>query len=130
VLLYEPLRSPRPPIATGAADCLLTSSVPPYKYSPATPQLKLLLSSFCAPRPKRHTVLLGRRGEDLLGSPDPSSASDLNASVQAVQDMRIVPIDVVAVIQLVLAAGLPMLAVVTTQIPLGELVKWLVGTIL
>lgn len=65
-----------------------------------------------------------------MGSPDPSSASDLNASVEAVQGMRVVPVDIVAVIQLVVAAGVPMLAVVATQIPLGDLVKWLVGTIL
>jgi hypothetical protein len=71
-----------------------------------------------------------RSGQDLMGSPDPSSASDLNASVQAVRDMRVVPVDAVAVIQLVVAAGIPMLAVVATQIPLEDLVKWLVGTIL
>jgi hypothetical protein len=71
-----------------------------------------------------------RSGEDLMGSPDPSSASDLNASVQAVQDMRVVPVDWVAVVQLMTAAGIPMLAVVSTQIPLGDLVRWLVGTIL
>lgn len=44
--------------------------------------------------------------------------------------MRFVPVDWVAVIQLVVAAGVPMLAVVTTQIPLGDLAKWFVGTIL
>lgn len=71
-----------------------------------------------------------RTGEELMGSPNPSSASDLNASVQAVQAMRFVPVDWVAVIQLVVAAGVPMLAVVTTQIPLGDLAKWFVGTIL
>ena len=71
-----------------------------------------------------------RSGEELIGSADPSSTSDLNASVQAVQDMRIVPVDWVAVIQLVVSAGVPMLAVVSTQIPLGDLAKWLVETIL
>lgn len=33
-------------------------------------------------------------------------------------------------IQLVVAAGIPMLAVFPTQIPLRNLLKWLVGTIL
>jgi hypothetical protein len=69
-------------------------------------------------------------GEDLMGTTDPSSASDLNAAVEAVQDMRFVPIDRAAVMQLVLAAGIPMLAVVATLIPLAELLKLIAGTIL
>jgi hypothetical protein len=44
--------------------------------------------------------------------------------------MRVVPVDWVAVIQLMTAAGIPMLAVVSTQIPLEDLARWLVGTIL
>ena len=71
-----------------------------------------------------------RSGADLMGSSDPSSASDLNASVQAVREMRVFPVDGPAVLQLVVAAGVPMLAVVATQIPLADLVKWIVGTIL
>lgn len=78
-----------------------------------------------------HRKWLGeaRDGEDLMGSPDPSSASDLNAAVQAAQDMRFAPVDLTAVLQLVVAAGLPMLGVVATQIPLAELGKWLLGAI-
>ena len=72
----------------------------------------------------------GRSGEDMMGSPDASSASDLNASVQAVRELRIVPVDGAAVIQLALAAGIPLLAVVATQMPLVDLAKWIVGTIL
>lgn len=71
-----------------------------------------------------------RSGEDLMGAPETSSAADLNASVEVAQAMRVVPIDLIAVIQLVVAAGIPMLAVVATQIPLGDLAKWLVGTLL
>ena len=71
-----------------------------------------------------------RSGADLMGSADPSSASDLNASVQAVREMRVFPIDGAAVVQLVAAAGVPLLAVVATQIPLVDLAKWIVGTIL
>ncbi len=70
------------------------------------------------------------RGEDLLGGPDASSVADLNSSVQAVRELRIVPVDGPAVLLLVIAAGVPMLAVVITQIPLADLVKWIVGTIL
>jgi hypothetical protein len=68
--------------------------------------------------------------EALVGSGDASSASDLNASVQAVCEMRLVPVDRAAGAQLVVAAGVPMLAVVATQIPLLELARWLLGTIL
>lgn len=44
--------------------------------------------------------------------------------------MRLVPVDRAAVAQLVVAAGVPMLAVVAAQIPLRELARWLLGTIL
>ena len=71
-----------------------------------------------------------RSGEDLMGSPDPSSVSDLNASVQAVRQLRVVPIDGAAVVQLVVAAGIPLLAVVATRVPLADLAKWIIGTIL
>jgi hypothetical protein len=71
-----------------------------------------------------------RSGEDLMGSPDSSSASDLNAIVQVVRELRVVPIDGAAVVQLVVAAGVPLLAVVATQMPLVDLAKWIVGTIL
>jgi hypothetical protein len=41
-----------------------------------------------------------------------------------------VPVDRAAVMQLIVAAGIPMLAVVATPIPLAELVQWIVGKIL
>jgi hypothetical protein len=65
-----------------------------------------------------------------MGSPDPSSASDLNATVQVVPELRTFPMDRAAVMQLIIAAGIPMLAVVATQIPLAELMQWVVGKIL
>jgi len=71
-----------------------------------------------------------RSGENLMGSPDPSSATDLNAALQAVREIRLAPIDALAVLQTVVAAGIPMLAVVATQMPLGDLFVWLVGAIL
>lgn len=71
-----------------------------------------------------------RSGEELMGSSDPSSASDLNQSVQAVQEIRVFPVNLFAVVQIVLAAGTPMLLVITHQIPFFDLVKWVVGTIL
>lgn len=70
-----------------------------------------------------------KRGEDLLGSADPSSAADLNAIVELVQQLRFIPVDFPAVLQLVLAAGFPLLAVVMTQIPFADLINWIVGSI-
>jgi hypothetical protein len=71
-----------------------------------------------------------RNGEELMGSPDPSSASDLNATVAAVQELRFFPVDGMAMIQLVVAAGVPLLAVVATQVPVGDMLQWIVGKIL
>ncbi|MEA3275316.1 MAG: hypothetical protein U9Q81_08540 [Pseudomonadota bacterium] len=71
----------------------------------------------------------GRSGEELLGSADPSSASDLNATFEAIQRLRFVPVDFPAVLQLLIAAGAPLLVVVATQIPFGDLIKWIFGTI-
>jgi hypothetical protein len=65
-----------------------------------------------------------------MGSADPSSASDLNASVQAVHEIRFAPIDRPAVFLLVAAAGVPMLAYVAKQLSLAELVKWIIASIL
>jgi hypothetical protein len=70
-----------------------------------------------------------RSGEQLLGDPDISSASDLNASVGAIEAMRILPVDRDAVLGLLAAAGVPMLAVAATQVPLMDLVKWIAGAI-
>jgi hypothetical protein len=68
-------------------------------------------------------------GEELLGSNDPSSAADLNAIVETVQRLRFVPLDLTSTLQLLLAAGLPLVAVVLTQVPFASLVKWIVNTI-
>jgi len=64
-----------------------------------------------------------------MGSPDPSSASDINATVSAVLDLRFFPWTGVAVLQLVIAAGVPLLAVVATQIPVGDIFQWILGRI-
>ena len=62
-------------------------------------------------------------GAEIMGSVDPSSASDLNASVQAVLDMRTIPVDRRAVAQLVVSAGVPLLPVLATLVPLRDLIK-------
>jgi hypothetical protein len=68
--------------------------------------------------------------EEQAGSVDFSSVADLNAIAEAVRQMRVVPIDLMVVLQVVVAAGAPLLTVVTTQIPLAQLVKWVVSTVL
>ena len=65
----------------------------------------------------------GRDGSELLASADPSSVSDLTASVAMIHEIRVVPIDRFALIQLIAAAGLPLMAVVLSQIPLSELAR-------
>lgn len=71
-----------------------------------------------------------RDGEELIGTTDPSSTSDLNASLETAFGMRVVPVDRIAVLQLVVSAGIPMLAVVARQVSLADLLKWIVGGIL
>lgn len=63
--------------------------------------------------------------EELLRSPDFSSATDLNACVEVVREIHIVPVDGTPMMQLLLSAGVPMLAVAATQVPLAELLKWI-----
>ena len=78
----------------------------------------------------RETWINGnRRSGQLLGSPDPSSAADLNDIVQTALGMRIVPLDLAAFLQILIAAVVPFIAVVVSLIPLAELLKWLVGAI-
>lgn len=77
----------------------------------------------------RKWILSDGDGEDIMGSPDPSSAADLNATVELVHRLRYVPVDFPALLQLLVAAGLPMLAVIATLVPLGDLLKWLFGTL-
>lgn len=78
----------------------------------------------------RRWIREGRSGEELVGSADPSSLSDLNAGLDALQHLRLVPVDRPAILALAVSAGTPLLAVVMTQVPLGDLLKWLVGSIL
>ncbi len=71
----------------------------------------------------RKWVASGEDGEALLGLEDSSSLADLGASVSLVNEMRVVPIDRFALFQLVGAAGIPLLAVVASRIPLSELAR-------
>ena len=73
----------------------------------------------------------GRKNtEELLGHEDPSSAADVNACVKSVLDMRVIPLDRDAVLQILVAAAVPFLAVLASQVPLSEIMKWILGAIL
>jgi hypothetical protein len=72
----------------------------------------------------------GMGGEEIMGSADPSSASDLNASVEIVYAMRSFPIDRAALLQLLVSAGIPMLVMAALQMPLGDLMKLIFGFLL
>jgi hypothetical protein len=69
-------------------------------------------------------------GSELLGSADASAAADTNAIVGSIWSLRVVPIDLSTVVSVALAAGLPMLAVLATQMPLEELAQTIVGVLL
>lgn len=78
----------------------------------------------------RKWIAEGRSTDELMESEDISSLSDLNATVEIVRQLRYIPVDLYAVLQSVVAAGVPLLAVVLTQVPIGNLIKWIVGVIL
>lgn len=72
----------------------------------------------------------GATADNLLASNDASTAADLNAVVAAIWDMRVIPVDRGTVLSVALAAGIPMLAVLATQMPLKELATSLVSAVL
>ncbi len=65
----------------------------------------------------------GVSGRELLGSADVSSACDIVSIASSPYSLRTFPINLSVLVQVALAAGLPMLAVVLTQVPLGEFLR-------
>lgn len=61
--------------------------------------------------------------DDVLGTPDISSLADLMSGFEAIRSMRLIPIGRNTFLPLIIAAGLPWLAVVATQVPLVELLS-------
>lgn len=61
--------------------------------------------------------------EIIMGNPDPSSLIDLGSSFTVIRQMGIVPIDKQTLITLVLAAALPMIAVVVYATPTEALLR-------
>jgi hypothetical protein len=63
--------------------------------------------------------------DDLLAGPDASSLADLSSDFRNVEQMRAYPFRKSTVIAFLVALALPMLPVLTTQIPLGEVFRLL-----
>ncbi len=69
-------------------------------------------------------------GRDLLGSEDVSSASDLGPIAASPYSLRVIPIAPATAIHLVFTAGIPMLAVVASQMPLTKFFEFLKSILL
>ncbi len=79
---------------------------------------------------EREWIEKEKSGAELFDSSIPSSIADLNGSIDAVRTMQTVPLNLGAFLQLLLAGGLPLLAVVLKLVPLGQLLQWVLGSIL
>jgi hypothetical protein len=66
---------------------------------------------------------------ELLGAPDISSLADLSAAFGNVQQMFTYPFRKSTMVAFLLALTLPLIPVVTTHIPLNELIKGLFAAI-
>jgi hypothetical protein len=71
-----------------------------------------------------------RNGQDLMGSSDLAPLSSLYATLKNVRALQLIPVDKAAIVQLVIAAGLPLLLVVAKQVSLLVMLQWIVGKIL
>jgi hypothetical protein len=69
-------------------------------------------------------------GKEMLGSTDVSSAADLNSIAASPYALRMIPVGRAEIVQLLLATGIPMLAVVATQMPLTEFAKRVAAAVL
>jgi hypothetical protein len=77
-----------------------------------------------------HSRWFDTDGTELLGSPDPSSVSDLNASVDNVYGMSLFPVDRSALVLLVGSAAVPLLVAAAFRMPIGDLLGGIINVIL
>jgi len=78
---------------------------------------------------RKWTTQRNQHVEDLLGGPDVSSLADLSAAFKNVEQMSSYPFRKSSVVAFLLALAVPMIPVVTTQIPLKEIMKGLFDAI-
>lgn len=69
-----------------------------------------------------HQRWMEERRDDPLGSPDIQSLADLANAYEVIEGMRVVPFGTRQLLMVGIGIGLPMLPVVTTEIPLQDLV--------
>jgi hypothetical protein len=74
---------------------------------------------------RKWTTQRNQHVEDLLGAPDVSSLADLSAAFKNVEQMTTYPFRKSSVVAFLMALAVPMIPVVTTQIPLKEIMKGL-----
>ena len=78
---------------------------------------------------RKWTTQRNQHVEDLLGAPDVSSLADLSAAFKNVEQMSAYPFRKSSVVAFLLALAVPMIPVVTSQIPLKEIMKGLFDAI-
>jgi hypothetical protein len=78
---------------------------------------------------RKWTTQRNQHVEDLLGAPDVSSLADLSAAFKNVEQMITYPFRKSSVVAILLALAVPMIPVITTQIPLKEIMKRLFDAI-
>ena len=66
----------------------------------------------------------------LLGAPDASSLADLAAGYELVKNVLAAPVTKESVMPIILAALAPVVCVVATQVPFGEIIKVAKGFLL
>jgi hypothetical protein len=66
---------------------------------------------------------LGKKGESLLGSRDVASLGAISRAFEHIDEMLLMPFDKKASMVLVLAALLPMIPLLGTSVPLGDILK-------
>jgi hypothetical protein len=139
VILFAdwPLRSLVAPFLAWVALVLLFFVGPLCVFAPALLRLKkraLLAYGVLASEHnrafERKWVQGKKAGKEALGAPDVSSLTDLATAVQLIHAMRVIPAGLEAVIPLLIATGLPWLAVVLTQVPVMELLTLVMNALL
>jgi len=70
------------------------------------------------------------QAESLVGDADASSLADLVTGYERAKALRPIPIDVMTIAPLVVAAALPMIPLLTTKLPLKDILKGLVRVVM
>jgi hypothetical protein len=79
---------------------------------------------------ERKWVQRGAADQDVLGTPDISSWADLTTGVQTIGAMRVIPVGAGALKPLLIATGLPWVAVLATKVLLKELLMTVAKSLL